>query len=570
MSRIWAAIILLAGLSAAAFAADPAVVAARQQEAAQAMTKGDASAAVAIYNQLAGIQGLSSERQALVLNDRAVAQARLGQVKLAIEDFNRAVQLFPEHAPIYNNRGSLLFSVGLVREAVKDFDRAILLSPSYAAALNNRAAAHLNLGKPALAIADYSRAIELLPQAAAPLVGRGRAYLAQNLPHAAIRDFSRAVNVDERFAASYRSRAEAKIGVDRLEDAIEDLSRAIAFDAENAELYVLRGQAYLASANAIAAVKDLQRAVVLAPKLVAAHQSLGLAHAEAEAFDEALADVNRALVIDPRNAVTYAYRAYIYRRAKQAEIGQKDLQTALRISADAPEVLWVKAEFASDSGRASEAIVDLRRAVAAKPDLRAAHAALERLGAEASESQEVEIPHLGIAGWRVVAQGERFFARSEEVKKLKVPLEMMGSGQPKLLEWDVLKGEFRGIGTLRFSGGTMQGRNGPVVFEQIAIIDVSAASVVAIQPHRLGDKVSAWTWADGKVIVASVDGVKDEFVLRRAKVKEQVASAPARRVSRSDGNVDWAPWNNQFGSAGRRTERRASKPKSFFEMLFGN
>ena len=198
-----------------------------------ALVRGDAAQAVSHYTTALDDTSLANDRRAMILNDRAVALARIGKTKEAFDDFNAAVQLFPEYAALYNNRGNLLLALGLVKEAVADFDRALLLAPGYAAAYNNRAGARIRTGDSAGAIDDYTHAIRLLPASAAPLSGRGLAHLELGRPHAAIRDFSRALNSDSSFAVGYRNRAEAKLAVGHYEEAIEDLSRAIAFDIKN-------------------------------------------------------------------------------------------------------------------------------------------------------------------------------------------------------------------------------------------------------------------------------------------------------------------------------------------------
>src|SRR3989304_1749521 len=211
------ALISLSPAGAYAAAADAAM---KAQDAAPALVRGDPNKAVAGYTDALKDPALPNDRRATILNDRAVAYARLGQTKLAIDDFNKAAQLFPEYAATYNNRGSLLLALGYSDEAIKDFNRAIVLAPGYAAALGNRAGAYAQAGHNDQAIRDYTRAIRLMPQAAAPLAGRGGG------PPPAIRDFTRAANVDPRFAAAYRSRAEAKLDIGHHQDAIEDLSRA--------------------------------------------------------------------------------------------------------------------------------------------------------------------------------------------------------------------------------------------------------------------------------------------------------------------------------------------------------
>ena len=141
---------------------------------------------------------------------------------------------------------------------------------------------------------------------------------------------------------------------------------------------------------------------------------------------------------------------------------------------------------------------------------------------------------------------------------------MAGEGQPRLLEWEVKPPPLANIGTLRFYGGVVPGRVGPEEVEQVAILDLDADTVIAIEPHRQGKKVANWTWQDDRVVVASVDGATDEFVLRTGRPRD---------VARRD--------TEQGGSAGRRGDSsirintiaaravdRAAK--SIFQLLFGN
>src|SRR5690349_2999211 len=118
----------------------------KAQDAAAALVRGDSGQAVTGYTDALKEMTLANDRRATILNDRGVAYARLGQPKLAIDDFNRAAQLFPEYAAIYNNRGNLLLALGYPEEAIKDFNRAIVLAPGYAAALSNRAGAYAKVG----------------------------------------------------------------------------------------------------------------------------------------------------------------------------------------------------------------------------------------------------------------------------------------------------------------------------------------------------------------------------------------------------------------------------------------
>ena len=556
--------------------------AASAQEGASALLRGNAAQAITLYTEALKDQTLTNDRRGAILNDRAVAYARSGQTKLAIDDFNRAVQLFPEHAATYNNRGNLLLALTLPKEAIRDFDRAILLAPGYAAAFANRAGAHDRLNQSDDALRDYTRAVELMPQSAVPLAGRGRVLLALGKPHAAIRDFTRAVNADARFANAYRGRAAAKLRIHRYDDAIEDLSRAIAFDNGNAEIYILRGHAYLGVRNFASGIRDFARAIELDGKSAAAYAGRGLGNGYVEAFDDAFADLNRAIEIDPRNATTFAYRAMVYNQAGQTDVGLKDVETALKLDPSRAEAYWARGTISESQGRASDAAVDYRRAVAANSELALAAESLKRTGGGSPDSSDTPVAGLAIAGWTVVAQGNDFYAVNVEQPALRVPLETPGTGQPKLIDWEVKKPPLRGIGVLRFWGGTIAAKAGPEEVELSAIVDINAHAVIAVEPHRIGQKTATWTWEETKVTVASVDGLTDEFSLRSSG---SAAAGDAPRRGRTaegreggDGEVEQAerqPRAERERDRERpqrpaeRPERRAPKSKSIFELLFG-
>ncbi|MGQ0457514.1 MAG: tetratricopeptide repeat protein [Hyphomicrobium sp.] len=553
----------------------PAPEAAKADEAASNLLRGNVVQAVADYTEALKDTGLANDRRAALLNDRAVAYVRSGQPKLALEDYNRAVQIFAEYPAAYNNRGNLLLSLGQPNEAIKDFERAILLAPGYAAAYSNRAAARVRLGLYPDAIADFTKAIELLPASAPPLSGRGLAFLAIGKPHAAIRDFSRAVNADARFASAYRNRAEARLNVEQHEEAIEDLSRAIAFDPVNSEVYVVRGYAYLAVSNTASAIKDFARAIELDPKSASAHQGRGLANGLADAYEEAYGDLNRAIELAPRSAVAFAYRAFVYKQNGQPDIGQKDVDTAWKIDPESADVLWAKAEIEEARGQGEAAIVDLRKALAIKPGWRLATDAMKRLGAGGDVSEDREMVGLGVEGWRVVARANAYFAVADAYPALRVPLEMMGEGKPQLVAWELKDAPHLGYGVLTYSGGVVAGKSGTENTELAAIIDIETSKVIGIQPNKQGARVARWVWEDDRAQVASIDGVTDEFLLRATVAPPVAAAAPGQRRVGQKG-PGWEPWNDPIGGVGssrteqRSAQRKSQKPKSLFDLLFNN
>jgi len=533
---------------------------------AAALHKGNTGAAVAEFTTALKDNSLTNDRRAALLNDRAVAYMRLGQSKRAIEDFNAAVQLLPEYAAIYNNRGNLLLSLGLLKEARKDFDRALVLAPGYAAAYNNRAGVLSRQGEWSKSVGDYTRAVKLAPSNPAPFSGRGRSYLNLGRPHAAMRDFTRAITANARFAVGYRDRAEALMQLEDYVGAIEDLSRAIAFDVNNPAIYLIRGKAYLATQNVTAALTDFTRAVELNPNLGEAYEVRGLAHAMAGANEAAFQDLNQALQLNPRSSVAYAYRAYAYKLTGQAEIGRRDIDNARALDGEQPEVYWAKAEIEEAAGNADQAIADLRKALRLKPGMRAAIVALERfgLGVEA----ERPVGRKGKDGWQVYVQNSRFFARNAFYPRLKVPLERWSSANPKVLSWQVRDEPFKGIGVLRYESGVVKQGGKAIRIVHAVIVDLFYNRVVAIELDTRGKERSTWTWGNGKLTVANLDGATDVFDLRKGRARATAAGAGRQNYGGRPGEA-WSPWaEGRLPKPKPRTVRKRKKPKSLFDLLF--
>jgi tetratricopeptide (TPR) repeat protein len=554
--RLLGAAVCWLALVAAAAADDQSML--RAREAGAAMARANVDQAISLYTQALADKTLPNDRRAVILSDRGVAHARRQSPKDAIEDFNRAIQLYPEYAAVYNNRGTVLLGIGAVREAMKDFERALVLAPGYAAAFSNRAGAHMRLGEIDQAVADYTKAIALVPGNPAAFTGRGRAHIAALRPQSAIRDFTRAVALDARFSSAYRGRAEAKMAAEAYDDAIEDFSRAIAFESRNANLYLLRGGAYLEAGNAEAAVKDFTTAIEISPQNARAHVARGFAHAKAQAYEAALNDFGRAIELEPRSPKAFAYRAWTYRQQQQPELGLRDVDRALRLDGDSAEAFWARGEIHEAQGRVAQAIADLRKAVALDPEIKEAGRALARLGVNV-KAPEGEVADAGRDGWRVFRKGRQYVARNDRHARLEIDIEMLGKGSPRILEWDVKQAPLAGIGVMRFYAGTVDGPQGPEDIEQIAIADLQTNKVIGVEMHRRGDRIATLTWGDGKVSVASADGTRDELVLREAKPKEPPAPPPKRYAGDRQG-PSWPPWG---GGGGR-------KPKSLFDLIFGN
>lgn len=95
-----------------------------------------------------------------VLPDEAVEH-----MEKAVADYTSAIELDPQYAKAYNNRGNARASLGDEERALQDYDTALELDDSLALAYFNRGLIHYRLGEYEDAIADLGMYLELVPEA---------------------------------------------------------------------------------------------------------------------------------------------------------------------------------------------------------------------------------------------------------------------------------------------------------------------------------------------------------------------------------------------------------------------
>lgn len=100
------------------------------------------------------------------LFDRALRKYEEGNYKGAIVDYGKAIDLIPEDAEVYSNRGLAYYKSEAYLKAIEDYDKAILFEPNNADFYIKRGIVYDDLQKYSRAIEDYDKAIALNPEIA--------------------------------------------------------------------------------------------------------------------------------------------------------------------------------------------------------------------------------------------------------------------------------------------------------------------------------------------------------------------------------------------------------------------
>lgn len=112
----------------------------------------------------------------LPYTNRGLAYYSLGEYDKAMDDFDEALRINPEHADAYNGRGFTYAELGNLDQALADLTTAIELDPEDASFYSNRGVLYRRRGDNEEALADYTRAIELNPTRPGPYLNMGNLY----------------------------------------------------------------------------------------------------------------------------------------------------------------------------------------------------------------------------------------------------------------------------------------------------------------------------------------------------------------------------------------------------------
>ena len=247
-------------------------------------------------------EGLAAITQAIDLAPRAawyvnrgILYRRQQKYKLALDDYNKAIELNPNHANAYNNRGNLYQDKKKYELALDDYNKAIDINPNFAILYYNRGNLYKDLQKYDLALSDYSKAIDINPNFAEAYVNRGVLYQEDLQKYdLALSDFSKAIDINRNFAEAYFNRGVLYIDLQKYDLALSDFSKAIDINRNFAEAYNNRGNLYIHLQKYDLALSDYSKAIDINPNYANAYYNRGVVYALTRDFPKALADAEKA------------------------------------------------------------------------------------------------------------------------------------------------------------------------------------------------------------------------------------------------------------------------------------
>ena len=289
--------------------------------------------------------------------------------KAAIKHYTAALELNPDLAEIYHNRGTLQSFLGQTESAIADWDAALARNPDFTEAYFNRAGAKTSLGDFAGGIADCTTALEHNPDAAPAYYNRAQARMELKQYTEGIADYDKSLSIGLSEADSYgayynRALAKYLLGLDKASEGDE---------TEAIRLYH-------------ASIPDYTKAIKVAPDpslasrnynnrgyakyLIAEYESADGNMGEArELYAAAMDDSEAAIKRDRRNAYAYCTRAVTKIAFALHDDAIKDFDRAIKLKQDFAHAYHQRGLAKQALGQQEKADIDFAKAKEIDPDI---------------------------------------------------------------------------------------------------------------------------------------------------------------------------------------------------------
>ena len=198
----------------------------------------------------------------------------LGQLERAVENYRRALEIYPDYAEAHSNLGNVLRDLGQLGEAVACYRRALEIKSDFAEALSNLGNALRDLGQFDDAIASYRRALEIKPNCAEMYYNQGIVLQDLGQLEGAVASYRRALEIKPGYADAHTNLGNALRDLGQLDEAAASYRSALEIKPDFAITQCNLGNVLLDSGDLVAAEKHFNMALRLDAELAQAHQGL--------------------------------------------------------------------------------------------------------------------------------------------------------------------------------------------------------------------------------------------------------------------------------------------------------
>ena len=286
----------------------------------------------------------------------------------AVEQYEMAIKLHPEHANAFNSRGICFENQSKFDEALDSYSRAIELNPESPIILTNRGDTYRKTGQNEAAFEDYSKAISMNDQLALPYNQRGLLYNNVGDYKAAISDFQEALKRDPNYGSAQGNLADALRFNHQYEEAVNAYSRALITAPLNLGLLYGRAECYRNLGRRAEAEAGYQTVLAQDKSHDLSWVGLGELYEQVDQFERAVAQFTKAIEITPDYEFALYRRGFCLSMLRKDRECIADFDQVLKLSPNHVNARLFRANSYRDLGEFDKALSDYERTLEVDPE----------------------------------------------------------------------------------------------------------------------------------------------------------------------------------------------------------
>jgi tetratricopeptide (TPR) repeat protein len=162
-------------------------------------------------------------------NNKGIIEAINGDYQAAIKDFDKAIKGNSDYADAYKNRGKAKFEIKDYKGTVEDYASYLKFNPVHHEVYANKGLAEFHMKEYKNAILDFNKAIEIAPEFIDPYINRGMSKAALQDFQGAINDYDKVVELNPGYYLAYYNKAAIKFSLKLNEEGCANLQKAAAY-----------------------------------------------------------------------------------------------------------------------------------------------------------------------------------------------------------------------------------------------------------------------------------------------------------------------------------------------------
>ena len=334
----------------------------------------------------------TAEERADQLFQRGAVYYELSQIENAIQDFEAATVLRPNHAGTRIWHAASCAKLEHFSEAIISLQKAIAIRPSSAQqyhvigkpvaeaaikhfsqrlqrgadddgqAFAERALAYAFLGDVESAIVDYDRALEKAPDDEGTLIRRAQMLARSGKHESAIKDYTTVLRNNPRHHWARYCRAYSRRNSGQIDRADVDIRKSINLAPQHPRYYVLLAEISQKKEDPSSALKAYGKAIALDPHDPQLYASRGKVLVQEREHLKSIHDFTRSLELLPNQSNVLVARGNAYLRLDQTASARRDFEAALGLDNMAVKAYTGRATSLAIMGEHELALIFLTKA----------------------------------------------------------------------------------------------------------------------------------------------------------------------------------------------------------------